>query len=236
MSAERRTDLLQHPRIASMNMQTQNTRAVSALFRVWSHFYDNAVPQQLFYRRVHRRIVRRWQPQPGQKVLDVGCGTGLFLKTLATDHAGLDLTGLDLSEPMLVQARRGATAGRSRAPVFVQGSVYEMPFETGTFDVALNTISCHFYLEPARAFREVARVLRPGGRLFCAAMTYGLGGRGASLSNVARYESVAALSEHFEEAGFAVSGVERMIPAVALFELTRQVRATASEASTGAGS
>jgi ubiquinone/menaquinone biosynthesis C-methylase UbiE len=205
-----------------MPMPIENARAVSTLFRVWSRFYDNAVPQQLFYRRVHRRIIRRWQPQAGQRVLDVGCGTGIFLKTLATDRAGLDLTGLDLSEPMLVQARRGAAVGRSPAPVFVQGSVYEMPFEAGAFDVALNTISCHFYLEPVRAFREIARVVRPGGRLFCAAMTYGLVGRGASLSRVARYDSVRTLSRHFEDAGFAVSGIERIIPAVALFELTRR--------------
>jgi ubiquinone/menaquinone biosynthesis C-methylase UbiE len=205
----------------TMMMPAENTRAVSTLFRVWSRFYDNAVPQQLFYRRVHRRILRRWQPQPGQKVLDVGCGTGLFLKALANDQTGLDLTGLDLSEPMLVQARRGAAAGRSPAPVFVQGSVYEMPFDAGSFDVALNTISCHFYLEPVRAFREIARVVRPGGRLFCAAMTYGLAGQGASLSRVARYDSVQTLTRHFEDAGFEVSGRERIIPAVALFELTK---------------
>jgi ubiquinone/menaquinone biosynthesis C-methylase UbiE len=202
-------------------MTTENTRAVSTLFRVWSRFYDNVLPQQLFYRRVHRRIVRRWQPQPGERVLDVGCGTGIFLKTLARDHAGLELAGLDLSEPMLEQARRRVEAGRSHAPAFVQGSVYEMPFETATFDVALNTISCHFYLEPVRAFREIGRVVRPGGRLFCAALTYGLRGRGASLSRVAHYHSVATLSHQFEEAGFHVSGVERMIPAVALFELVK---------------
>jgi ubiquinone/menaquinone biosynthesis C-methylase UbiE len=205
-----------------MMTQVENTQVVSTIFRVWSRFYDNALPQQLFYRRVHRRIVRRWEPQSGQRVLDVGCGTGLFLKSLAADHAGLELTGLDLSEPMLVQARRGATPGRSAPPRFVQGSVYEMPFEDGTFDVALNTISCHFYLEQVRAFREIARVLRPGGRLFCAAMTYGLRGRGASLSKVAHYNSVDTLSRHFEEAGLEVAGVERMVPAVALFELVKR--------------
>jgi ubiquinone/menaquinone biosynthesis C-methylase UbiE len=190
---------------------------------VWSRFYDNAVPQELFYRRAHRRIVRRWQPQPGERVLDVGCGTGVFLKSLAADHTGLELTGLDLSEDMLEQARRhrNARAARSDTPVFVQGSVYEMPFEDATFDVALNTISCHFYLDQVGAFREIARVLRPGGRLFCAAMTYGLEGRGASLSNVARYHSAKVLSDHFEEAGLVVSGVERMVPAVALFEVTK---------------
>jgi len=205
-----------------VSVEPENGRAVSTLFRVWSHFYDNVIPQQLFYRRVHRRIVRRWRPRSGQKVLDVGCGTGLFLKSLSADQAGLDLTGIDLSEPMLAQARRAAVAGQSPAPVFVQGSVYELPFEAERFDIALNTISCHFYLEPVRAFREIARVLRPGGRLFCAALTFGLTGRGKSLSNVAHYDSVDTLGRHFEEAGFDVNGVERMIPAVAILELVKR--------------
>lgn len=131
-----------------------NARAVSLLFRAWSRVYDNRLPQQLFYRRVHDRILRRWEPRRGERVLDVGCGTGLFLKSLAQRYDGLALTGLDLSEPMLSRARRDARAARSPAPTFVQGSVYEMPFADGSFDVVLNTISCHFYLEQVRAFRE----------------------------------------------------------------------------------
>jgi ubiquinone/menaquinone biosynthesis C-methylase UbiE len=198
----------------------ENAGAVTFLFRVWSRVYDNPIPQQLFYRRVHRRIVHRWDPRPGERVLDVGCGTGLFLKSLAREHAGLELTGVDLSEHMLSQARRDATDARSRAPAFVGGSVYEMPFEDGTFDVALNSISCHFYLEQARAFREIHRVLVPGGRLFCAALTTGLRGR-ASLAGMAVYHPVPVLEEHFRQAGFEVTACERVFPLVAVFEVRR---------------
>ncbi len=199
---------------------SENAGAVSLLFRLWSHVYDNPLPQQLFYRRVHRRIVARWMPASGQRVLDVGCGTGLFLKSLAANHEGLALTGLDLSEPMLSQARRDARVGRSPAPSFVQGSVYDMPFASGAFDVALNTISCHFYLEQVRAFREIHRVLAPGGRFYCAALTAGLRGR-ASLAGIAVYHPIPVLTEHFLQAGFRVAPAERIFPLVALFELEK---------------
>lgn len=204
----------------AMTSTKENAGAVAFLFRVWSRVYDNPLPQRLFYRRVHRRLVDGWRPAPGQRVLDVGCGTGLFLRSLAAEHDGLHLTGLDLSEPMLAVGRREARAGRSPAPELVQGSVYEMPFADGSFDVALNTISCHFYLEQVRAFREVRRVMAPGGRFFCAALTSGLRGR-SSLGGIAVYHSVAGLTEHFAQAGLDVVQCRRMFPAVALFELRR---------------
>ncbi len=200
--------------------QPANARAVSLLFRLWSRVYDHPVPQRLFYRRVHGRVVRRWGPRSGERVLDVGCGTGLFLKSLAAEYEGLKLTGLDLSEPMLERARADARSLRSPAPEFVQGSVYEMPFVDGAFDVALNCISCHFYLEQVQAFREIHRVLAPGGRLFCAALTGGLLGR-APLARIAVYYPAAVLEDHFHQAGFDVTACERMLLNVAVLELRK---------------
>jgi ubiquinone/menaquinone biosynthesis C-methylase UbiE len=200
----------------------ENADAVSLLFRAWSRVYDHPLPQQLFYRRVHRRIVDRWRPRSGERVLDVGCGTGLFLKSLAADHEGLSLTGLDLSEHMLSQARRGASSGRSPTPTFVQGSVYELPFDEGAFDVALNCISCHFYLDQVKAFREIHRVLAPRGRFFCAAVVAPLGGR-LSFGGFAAYHPVPVLTRHLESAGFDVTRCTRMFPAVAILEMRKPV-------------
>ncbi len=53
-------------------MAPSNERPVTRLFRVWSRFYDNPVPQRLFYRRVHARILQRYRPKQGERVLDVG--------------------------------------------------------------------------------------------------------------------------------------------------------------------
>ncbi len=118
-----------------------NARGVARVFKIWSRFYDHPVPQGLFYRRVHRRILARWQPAPRERVLDVGCGTGLFLEHLARDYGELELVGFDLSSEMLEQARK-----HNPGVELVQGSVYAIPFDDASFDVVLNTISCHFYL------------------------------------------------------------------------------------------
>jgi ubiquinone/menaquinone biosynthesis C-methylase UbiE len=190
---------------------SRNAAAVAFLFRVWSGFYDLAVPQRLFYRRVHRRVLARWRPRAGERVLDVGCGTGLFLGELAAGHPSLALAGVDLSRPMLRRAR----ANTGGAVGLAQGSVFALPFRGGSFDVALNTISSHFYLDPVAAFREVARVLAPGGRFFCAALT----------SPIARpitvgpavYHPRARVAAHLAAAGFAVTSDERIFPATTLF-------------------
>ena len=198
--------------------EPKNAWAVSLLFRLWSRVYDHPLPQRLYYRRIHHRLARRWRPTEGERVLDVGCGTGLFLKSLAADPARLALTGLDLSAHMLEQARRPDAHARE-APTFVQGSVYAMPFADGAFDVIVNTISCHFYLEQVRAFREIHRVLAPGGRFFCAAIT--IGPFGTSLAGVAVYHPPRVLEAHLREAGFEIVGSERVRPGSVLFEAVR---------------
>lgn len=189
------------------------------LFRVWSKFYDTPIAQELFYRRIHRRILKQWRPQAGERVLDVGCGTGVFLRDLAKNHAGLNLTGLDLSEDMLAVARRPLPGARSAAPEFHPGSVYEIPFGEGAFDVVLNTISCHFYTEQVRAFREIQRVTAPGGRFYCAALTSsfsrltGIHG----LPGVGVWYPKNTLQRHLEQAGFRVAHSERILPNAILF-------------------
>ena len=195
---------------------TENARVVGAIFRVWSRFYDNPLPQRLYYRRVHRHIRRRWHPAT-ERVLDVGCGTGLFLEELSRDHPLLELTGFDLSEHMLAEARR-----RTGKPTFVQGSVYEMPFADGAFDVVLNTISCHFYLEQVRAFREIARVLSPGGRFLCAAVSFGPFARSSAVAGVAVYHPRRVLEQHLREAGFEVVAYERIFPGTVLFDARKR--------------
>jgi SAM-dependent methyltransferase len=98
--------------------------------------------------RVHR-------PEPGSRVLDVGCGCGLDL-LVAARWAGFAV-GLDLTVEMLVVAAGGAR--------MVQGTVEAIPFPEAFFDLVISNGSLNLVPEKERAFAEIARVLRPHGRL-----------------------------------------------------------------------
>ncbi len=105
--------------------------------------------------------------KPGQKVLDVGCGTGTTA-IAAKRQVGPDgsITGIDASPEML--ARAAKKAAKAALPVeFRQASVEALPFANGSFDVVLSTMMLHHLPQPVRreCFAEIRRVLKPGGRL-----------------------------------------------------------------------
>lgn len=99
--------------------------------------------------------------QPGQRVLDVACGTGVLARTVA-DRVGPNgaVVGLDLNEGMLAVARQKAPGIR-----WQQGVAEALPFEDDTFDAVVSQFGLMFFEDRATALREMLRVLRPGGRL-----------------------------------------------------------------------
>ena len=118
--------------------------------------------------RVYRRIVELAGAAPGDRVLDVGCSSGYLARLLAAAAGPTgSVTGLDPSEAAIAQARRRAPAGAA----FVTGVAQDLSaFPDGSFDVVTSTLALHHV--PARrrqdAFREMYRVIRPGGRLLVA--------------------------------------------------------------------
>jgi ubiquinone/menaquinone biosynthesis C-methylase UbiE len=106
----------------------------------------------------HERALVRTAFEPlGQRVLDLGCGEGATLLHLGQPEGA---TGIDLFPDKIAFAQR--TLPRCR---FVTGSVYELPFESRSFDHVLVRDVIHHLDEPQRCVDEVARVLAPGGRL-----------------------------------------------------------------------
>jgi SAM-dependent methyltransferase len=99
------------------------------------------------------------EPQAGQRVLDVGCGTGIYAAWLG--GLGLEVTGID-RDPLLL------AAARARAPGirFVEGDATALPFEPDAFDLVLAVTLFSFLdqVQRRRAAGELLRVVRPGGR------------------------------------------------------------------------
>ena len=101
---------------------------------------------------------------PYHSVLDLGTGTGRMLQLLAK-HGVDRAVGIDNSHSMLAVARANLERAEVRRVDLRQGDVYSPPFEHGTFDLVVIHQVLHFLDDPARAVREAARLLSPGGRL-----------------------------------------------------------------------
>jgi ubiquinone/menaquinone biosynthesis C-methylase UbiE len=95
---------------------------------------------------------------PGSHVLDAGCGSG-ELVGLALDRK-CEVVGTDIAPGMMQLCK---TAQHLGAASFFEGSTEELPFENDRFDVVISSMSIHFCDDVPKAFRELHRVVKPGG-------------------------------------------------------------------------
>ncbi|MFC0625857.1 class I SAM-dependent methyltransferase [Kribbella deserti] len=109
------------------------------------------------------RLAELCEAETGEKVLDVGCGTGYLTRRLkAAVGPGGAVTGVDPSRPMLEYAVRHVPTC-----YFQEASAQALPFAEGSFDLVASSLAIH-HVPPGQqpeAFRELRRVLRPGGRV-----------------------------------------------------------------------
>jgi demethylmenaquinone methyltransferase/2-methoxy-6-polyprenyl-1,4-benzoquinol methylase len=113
---------------------------------------------------------------PGDRALDVCCGTGDLAFALADSAPRAEVIGLDFSEPMLSVAREKARrrmggGGAASQPVFVAGDVLSLPFADREFAAVTVAFGVRNVPDLPRAFAEMARVTRPGGRVVCLEIT-----------------------------------------------------------------
>jgi len=130
-------------------------------FNRWATRYDRSLAQ-VWFRENHRLIVQAVDPPADAHVLDLGCGTGQLAARLAQRVPHGTVCGVDPAEEMIRVARR---RHRRKNLSFEVGSSDAIPARAGTFDVVVSTISFHHWTRAVESLRDIARVLRPDGRL-----------------------------------------------------------------------
>ncbi|MGH2345994.1 MAG: class I SAM-dependent methyltransferase [Chloroflexota bacterium] len=138
--------------------------------RVW----DRMAP--IYIREVDPRfapvidqLLARAQLQPGQRILDLGTGTGaVAVRAAAAVGPGGRVVAVDLSVEMLELARERAVQVGCPDITFEEGRAETIPAGDQAFDAVLASLSMMYVIDRAAAAREIARVLRPGGRLVAA--------------------------------------------------------------------
>lgn len=111
---------------------------------------------------VHERLVDVLHLEPGERMLDLATGTGAV--AILAAGAGVEVTGVDIAEPMLAKARAAARA----AGVDVQfelGNVEHLSYDDASFDVVASSFGLVFAPDHANVADELRRVTRPGGRI-----------------------------------------------------------------------
>lgn len=139
-------------------------RQIASTYRRLAPIYDLLVP--LIDRRARELTVELADVRDGERILDIGTGTGRTWLPLARRNPKGLTVGLDATPAMLARARRKGAALPKQNWQLVIGDARSLPFDTSSFDL----VTCSFVLEIfppeeiERVLTEVRRVLRPGGR------------------------------------------------------------------------
>jgi SAM-dependent methyltransferase len=111
---------------------------------------------------VHEHLVGELDPQPGERWLDVGTGTGAV--ALRAARAGAEVTGSDIS-PQMVETAKRIAAEEGLEITFEVGDAEQLPYGNADFDVVSSSFGAIFAPDHEAVARELARVTRPGGRI-----------------------------------------------------------------------
>lgn len=167
---------------------------MAEIFDEWPEKYDQwfETPIGRLVREYEGRLLMEMvRPAAGERILDVGCGTGVFTKDLLA--AGSIVTGVELSLPMLRQAGKKAAGMPFR---MVRADMRMLPFADGSFDKTVSITAIEFLDDAKGTLAEFFRVTRPGGLVAVATLN--------SLSPWATRRTIAAKEGHpvFKHARF----------------------------------
>jgi SAM-dependent methyltransferase len=109
-------------------------------------------------------LIGRARPAAGERIVDVGCGSGAISVALAQEVGSSGhVMGIDISGPMLARARQTAPAGLPVDFVLADATVY--PFDPASFDLLVSRFGVMFFADPTLSFANLRQALKPSGRL-----------------------------------------------------------------------
>src|SRR5271155_273985 len=151
--------------VASTDLGSARKREALELFRGLPRHYDQLSSALSFGQdpRWRRALVSAVAPAPGERVLDVATGTGMVAAELLA-RSDCAVVGIDQSAEML-SAARARFDGRGLKVELLQGQAEALPFRDASFDALTFTYLLRYVDDPPATMRELARVLRPGGRI-----------------------------------------------------------------------
>jgi len=128
------------------------------------HWTDRQSVQDTLLAPVTERLIARIDAQAGQRILDIGCGTGAIAIELARQVGPSGhVLGIDISVPMLERARQLTPKDLPADYVLADATVY--PFDPASFDLLVSRFGVMFFADPVLSFRNLRTALRPKGRL-----------------------------------------------------------------------
>jgi SAM-dependent methyltransferase len=152
-----------------MSLEIQHDPKNEAEITYWNsaggqRWVERQQSQDIVLGPILQATLERAQVQPGQRVVDIGCGTGASSIALAERIGSTgEVLGVDVSAPMLARAAERLPPG---APVkFVRADATTYRFEAAAFDLLFSRFGVMFFAEPARAFANLRTALKASGRL-----------------------------------------------------------------------
>jgi demethylmenaquinone methyltransferase/2-methoxy-6-polyprenyl-1,4-benzoquinol methylase/phosphoethanolamine N-methyltransferase len=198
-----------------MHHKTASADAPKTAGRVihWARFYDLFGKLISFGhdRTLREKLVALARLEPGEKVLDVGCGTGALTFALAPRVGEGEVHGIDAS-PEMIEVAKEKVAKDGFDIDFQVALIEAIPFPDASFDLVTSSLMLHHLPDELKrkGFAEIRRVLKPGGRFlamdFAAESRFGLDspiGHVLAIAGIARGASVVdKLTPMLSEAGF----------------------------------
>lgn len=145
---------------------TRDSYVPALAFDRLTPLFDPVVRLTTRERMFKRRLLDQASISPGERVLDLGCGTGTLAIMAKQREPAAELVGID-GDPAILRRARAKLAEAGLDVTFDEGLADELPYPDGSFDKVLSTLLFHHLAREVKegAAREVARVLRPGGEL-----------------------------------------------------------------------